>query len=177
MKNLKSDRLNLGCGTDIREGWINLDVAALPGVDVRHDLQDLPLPFADECFSEILCKDILEHLEYIPLLKDLHRILKPGGVVEIIVPHFSSINSVIDPTHCKLFSASTFDFFTRNHPRNYYFDFAFQRIQSIRITFGKSPLNRILSCWVNASNMNRRKYERSLARFFPAGRIEVELVK
>lgn len=32
-------KLNLGLGTDIREGWINLDRSALPGVNVVHDIE------------------------------------------------------------------------------------------------------------------------------------------
>lgn len=31
-------RLNLGCGRDIKKGWINLDILKLPGVDVVYDL-------------------------------------------------------------------------------------------------------------------------------------------
>src|SRR5436309_921097 len=72
-------RLNLGSGTDVREGYVNLDIAALPGVDVVHDLSRLPLPFEDAQFEEVLCKDILEHLDYVPVLRELHRIIRPGG--------------------------------------------------------------------------------------------------
>ena len=52
-------KLNLGSGIDIRPGYVNLDVAALPGVDVVHDLAELPLPFETAAFDEVLCKDIL----------------------------------------------------------------------------------------------------------------------
>ena len=38
-------KLNLGCGNDIRQGYINLDVAELDGVDVVWDVNKLPLPF------------------------------------------------------------------------------------------------------------------------------------
>src|SRR5919109_476542 len=70
-------RLNLGCGHDIREGYVNVDAAPLPGVDVVHDLNRLPLPFADERFDEVNCKDVLEHVDYIPLLREIHRLLRP----------------------------------------------------------------------------------------------------
>ena len=40
-------KLNLGCGTDIKKGYINLDVAKLDGVDVVHDINRLPLPFKE----------------------------------------------------------------------------------------------------------------------------------
>ena len=56
-------KINLGCGANIMKGWINLDCAALAGVDVVHDLNVLPLPFEDECADEILCEDVLEHVE------------------------------------------------------------------------------------------------------------------
>ena len=85
-----SKKLNLGCGTDIRTGWINLDKFGLPGVDVCHDIQELPLPFDDASFDEILCKDILEHVEYIPLLGDLHRILKHGGILVTLPTRFNT---------------------------------------------------------------------------------------
>ena len=56
-------RLNLGCGRDLRAGYINVDKSPELGVDLRHDLEDLPLPFEDATVEEILCIDILEHLE------------------------------------------------------------------------------------------------------------------
>ncbi|MBX4210680.1 class I SAM-dependent methyltransferase, partial [Candidatus Parcubacteria bacterium] len=104
-------KLNLGSGTDIRAGWVNLDSAKLPGVDVVHDIQKLPLPFKDGEFDIILCRDILQHVDYTPILKDLYRILRPGGKLIIRVPHFTSKNNVIDPTHRSTFSVRTFDFF------------------------------------------------------------------
>ena len=111
------NKLNLGCGENIKEGWVNLDSAALPGVDVTHDIEKIPFPFKDGEFDEILCRDVLEHVEYIPTLRELHRILKPGGVLRIQVPHFTSRNNFVDPTHRRMFSISTFDFFAAGTPR------------------------------------------------------------
>lgn len=173
-------RLNLGCGRDIREGWINLDCASLPGVDVVHDLTRLPLPFADNEFDEICCKDILEHLDYIPVLRDIHRILKPGGKLLIRVPHFTSKDAYGDPTHCRFFTIHTFRYFTLDHSRDYYFDFHFEKIARIHLCFDKRPAyfyNYLLEPLVNLSITLQNVYEGSVLRVFPATNIEITLTK
>lgn len=181
-------RLNIGCGKDIKRGWINLDSAAIPGVDVVHDVERLPLPFSDESIDEIFCQDVLEHVEYIPILKDLHRILKKDGTVTIRVPHFTSRNNFIDPTHKKLFSVATFEMFVQNssfsksRDREYYFDFHFSRAVSPLITFDHSSrfffLNRLMEPLVNINGRTRSLYESTgWCYLFPAQNIEIILVK
>ncbi len=183
-------KLNVGCGTDSKPGWTNLDSATLPGVDIIHDIEKLPLPFQNEEFDEILCQDVLEHINYIPVLSDLYRILKKNCSITIRVPHFTSKFNFIDPTHKKLFSVNTFDFFVRDRAasariareRAYYFNFAFERIASRRITFEKSSrlffYNRIVEKLVNLSPQIQMLYESTgLARAFPAENIIVKLVK
>jgi SAM-dependent methyltransferase len=175
-------RLNVGCGTDIRKGWINLDRARLPGVDVVHDLGSLPLPFGDGEFAEICAKDVLEHLDYIPLLSELHRILRVGGVLHVQVPHFTSASNFIDPTHRRLFSIRTFEFFVSGGEfgRDYYFDFHFARLGERRLTFLGGPLlwNRLISPLVNGHPKIQKYYELTfLSRLFPAESIVVSLIK
>ena len=184
---MTAKKLNLGCGTDIKAGWVNLDSVALTGVNVVHDIEKSPLPFADGEFDEILCQDIIEHFnDYIPLLKELWRILQPGGKILIRVPHFTSKTNFIDPTHRRLFSASTFDFFLKDSPlklkRGYILDFAFSGIRSRRITFeASSPLffyNRFIGKIVNSSASLQSFYESTLvSRLFPALNIEIVLIK
>ena len=181
-------KLNLGCGNDIRSGWINLDSSALPGVDVVHNIERVPLPFTDGMFQEILCQDVLEHIDYIPVLKDLHRILEPGGILRIRVPHFTSRNNFVDPTHKKQFSVSTFSYFTQNEQdtksaeRQYYFDFHFSRIVSVELTFDRWSrlflLNRLVGPIVNRNRRFQMLYEASgWSRLFPAQNILVSIVK
>ncbi len=147
------NKINLGCGKDIKTGWINLDSVELPGVDICHDLEVLPLPFEDNTFDEVLCQSILEHIhDYIPILKDIHRILKTGGKLSILVPHFTSKNAYTDPTHIRYFACRTFNFFTETHSHAYYFDFSFSKVASIHINFEKQPLyfyNYILEPLIN----------------------------
>ncbi len=176
-------RLNLGCGHEILDGYINLDRAALEGVDVVHDLAQLPLPFPNQEFDEILCNNILEHVQYIDVLRELHRIMKPGGRLKICVPHFTSRDNFIDPTHIKRFSFKTFEFFVKNSSfgRNYYFDFAFSSLDKVWLTYRKGiPFfyNYLVDKVINANPNIMNFYEMSgLCYMFPAADLHVILVK
>jgi SAM-dependent methyltransferase len=178
-------KLNLGCGHFALPGWVNVDIATLPGVDVVHDLNKLPLPFENESADEILCDDVLEHLDYAPLLKDCHRILVTGGRLRVHVPHFTSSNNAADPTHKRQFSIKTLNFFCtatfEGKRRSYYNDFAFSQIMYRRILFctnGFFVFNRPIEYLVNMSYRLQLLYEATgLCRMFPAENLEIMLVK
>ncbi|HUT37396.1 MAG TPA: methyltransferase domain-containing protein [Planctomycetota bacterium] len=113
-------RLNLGCGRDIQEGYVNLDCVPLPGVSVVHDLNQFPYPFQDSSFDEILAQDILEHLhDTIRVMEELWRILVPGGILRIRVPDARSAYFLHDPTHVSRFTERTFDYFTQEAPSRF----------------------------------------------------------
>jgi predicted SAM-dependent methyltransferase len=85
-------KLNLGCGTDIREGCINVDVRPLEGVDVVSTLESLP--FEDEFADWIVAQDVLEHfcrIELLEVVKEIKRVLKKDGILEIRVPDCEQI--------------------------------------------------------------------------------------
>jgi len=83
-------KLNLGCGENIKAGFINIDRNPLVKPDITHDLSVLPYPFSDNSFDLIEAFHILEHInEPFLVMKELHRILKPNGKLIIKVPHFS----------------------------------------------------------------------------------------
>jgi SAM-dependent methyltransferase len=176
-------RLNLGCGTDVREGFVNLDHIALPGVDVVHDLSTGTLPFEDGVFDEVICKDVLEHLDYVPVLREVHRVMRPGGLLHVESPHFTSIAVPLDPTHRTAFSVDTLRFFCdepdHDQVRTYYFDWKFRRVVSARIVFHRHrgmPWNYALEPWVNRSHRAQRFYESTgMSRLFPAANIRVTL--
>jgi len=174
-------RLNLGCGVDVRPGWVNLDGRALPGVDVVHDLAR-PLPFAAGTFDEVLCQDVLEHVDMVAVLGEVHRVTAPGALVHIRSPHFSGHLAHVDPTHVRGVSVATFDYFVSSGPGDdYYFDFAFTAVDRRRVVLPDRralPLNRPVERWVNKGARRQQLYEESfLCRLFPAMNVEVELVR
>lgn len=86
--------LNLGCGNDKRPNCINLDIRKEVEPDVVWNLEQLPLPFPENYFDEIIAKDVIEHLPFRKvrdLLKDLYRILKHGGRIYIQTPDLEAI--------------------------------------------------------------------------------------
>jgi SAM-dependent methyltransferase len=83
--------LNIGCGNDIRKGYINIDKFN-DSSDVDWDVFNLPLK--DGSVSKIVCGDVLEHFgkfEVPRLLKEWCRVLDVDGFLYIIVPDIVSI--------------------------------------------------------------------------------------
>jgi SAM-dependent methyltransferase len=83
-------KLNVGCGKDIREGWINLDYHGDTGANVIFDLFEIfegnPLPFPDNTFDNILLQGVIHlFMNPIPILDEMVRVCKPGGKIEVKV--------------------------------------------------------------------------------------------
>lgn len=178
-------KINLGAGNDIKEGYVNLDCFKLPGIDIVHDLNVLPLPFKDNSVDEVYAKDVLEHVDYIPLLKDLHRIMKPGATLVAFVPHWTSCNQFTDPQHRNFFAVRTFQFFCsdkvymKSVDRSYYSDFHFKS-HKVRITFPRhfGPLSWLNEWLVNLSPVTQMLFELTAwSRLFPAENIFAVLVR
>jgi predicted SAM-dependent methyltransferase len=106
-------KLNLGCGFDKRDGYVNADNFAECAPDVFCDLESFPWPFEDNEFDYVLMKHVLEHVGatfpvFKKIMQELYRITKHDGVVEIHVPHYSHLTFWADPTHVRGFTDLTF---------------------------------------------------------------------
>ncbi len=109
---MRKTKLHLGCGHVIKEGWLNHDLAHLPGVDVVHDLRDFPWPFEDGQFTDVFMKDVLEHLpDLIGTMEELYRVTRPGAKLYITVPYWNSPEALGDPTHARMFNEHLWGFF------------------------------------------------------------------
>jgi len=111
------DRLNLGSGRSILPGWINVDRAPLPGVDVVADLDDCArtrLPFADDSVGEMLLSHVLEHVrDTLGLMAELHRIAHPAAVLTVRCPHGATDDAWEDPTHRRAYFPGSFGYFSQ----------------------------------------------------------------
>lgn len=82
------DKLNLGCGWDRREGYVNVDLHDFHEPDLVADVTDLSM-LPDGAYREILAQDVLEHLPRTATLTTLvewNRLLAPGGRLVLRVP-------------------------------------------------------------------------------------------
>lgn len=81
-------KLNFGCGTRFVDGWCNIDFSSY---DERVRQVNLlgGFPFPDATFDLVYSSHVLEHFtpsEGAFLLRESRRVLRPGGVVRIVVP-------------------------------------------------------------------------------------------
>ena len=170
-------QLNLGCGRDIRLGYVNVDKIFLPGVDVIYDLEK-GMPFKTSIFDRIFCRYVLEHVEdIISCMAEIHRILKPDGIVHIEVPHCSSVYQYTDPTHKTFFTSHTMDFFEQNSQEGYFLNIKSRfKIISKKFKFTEDPRLGILNFIIN-SIVNRFPdiYERFFLWVLPINKIIFEM--
>lgn len=108
-------RLNLGCARNPLTGFLNLDMEPRVAPQVLHDLETVPLPFPDATFDCILGSHVFEHIRnFLPLVADLHRILKPGGYLISVTPYVSSDDAWDSPHHVRAFSESTWNYVSQD---------------------------------------------------------------
>jgi len=110
--------LDVGCGNHIPENtkedkWIGIDVSSK---DPRCIIRDLKrgLPFDDNSFDMVKADNVLEHIDqadYIFVWNEVYRVLKPGGIFDIVVPRWKTPASIQDPTHVRFFCPESFQYF------------------------------------------------------------------
>jgi len=102
--------LDVGCGWNKTPGAIGMDSNPKAHADVIHDLGNIPYPFGDDEFDEIVCRHVAEHVpDVMSFITEIYRITKSGGRIKIVTPHYSNPDWATDPTH-------------RNHLNSYSFN-------------------------------------------------------
>ncbi len=105
--------LNVGCGIQRFPGFINTDINPDVKPDMIWDITKKS-EFTNEQLDYIFCNNVLEHLfEFVPAVQEFHRILKLGGTLHIIVPHYSYCFWDM-PSHKRSFSYFTFKHFQKS---------------------------------------------------------------
>ena len=168
-------KLNLGCGRDIKKGYINLDRAKLNGVDIIHDLSKFPYPFPENHFNEILSFGTVELIDadFIKIMEELWRISENKGLVKIRGPVFPSMCSAQDPLTKKFLTWNTFEYF--NEYWGHYTKARFRTLKKRYIYSLNSKLN-----WLSfLPNIFPTFYTRFLFFIFPCNNIyyELEVIK
>ena len=134
-------KLNFGCGSDILENYLNVDILKGEKIDKSFDFNKFPYPFSDNEFDEIYSSNVLEHLDDISkVINELHRIVKPNGLIRIIVPYYNCYGAYNDITHKHYFSHKAFEaFYLKNTGVNYFTNkvFELKEIKLIPTRIGK----------------------------------------
>jgi ubiquinone/menaquinone biosynthesis C-methylase UbiE len=107
--------IEIGGGTLVQPGWTNLDSRNGHGEWARL-AQDTPWPTGDNTVHAIRASHVMEHIpagqERIDVMNEAHRVLKPGGVFEIIVPLMvGTWHAIADPTHVSYWCKESFHYF------------------------------------------------------------------
>ena len=93
IKNEKNLRLNLGCGRNIKPGWINVDSYKRANIDLVCDLT-VDFPFQEDSCSYIYSEHFIEHLDWFDgkeLLGKCYRSLQCGGTFRVVFPNFQKV--------------------------------------------------------------------------------------
>lgn len=137
-------KINLGCGRKYLEGYVNCDVVPAVRADRHFDLNTFPYPFADSSADEIFMDNVLEHLDdVVRVMTELHRVLKPGGVLRIIVPYAKTDWAFQDPTHKHFFTERSMDYFTTESPYSFYLPCRFKVLEARLYGDNETPRQRM----------------------------------
>lgn len=104
--------LNLGCGRSVfpSPNVVNLDCVPGEGINAVWDLSKTPLPIEDNTFDLIIANHVIEHIpNWFECFKELARVLKPGGRLEVWIPPISSDSAHSFRDHLNRIGIRSFD--------------------------------------------------------------------
>lgn len=158
-----------------------LDVNPASVADVIHDLNVFPYPFPDNIFNAVVAEHVLEHLDdVVAVITELHRITKPGGILYIELPYFSSSDFFTDPTHKHAFSTRSFDYFIPDRDAHRfgfrYSDatFKLRRVEMSRYHIPR-PMRWFVNPFIRWANRKTWLYESNFAFMIPMQLLNFEL--
>ena len=167
--------LDIGCGRDKLPGAVGMDALPLANVDVVHDLDRFPWPFADDTFERVRAQDVLEHVQdFIGCMNEIHRVCRNAALVEVRMPFMTSVNLFTDPTHRRGGTSRTFEYFDPSKPLGGY-DYSRARYDLLRFAYERGyprglipslfkQLDRLL---VPICRRNAETYESYFAGIYP----------
>lgn len=105
-------KLNICCGFDKKEGYINIDADRRVQPDIVRDIER-GLPFSDNTIEEIFSKHTLEHIspdQIHNVMYEFWRVLKPDKLLKVIVPIGKGLTN--SPEHKSMWDYKSWIFFT-----------------------------------------------------------------
>ena len=132
--------LDVGCGRNKRPGAIGVDRNPRTAADVLCDLDHFPYPFRDSSFDELYATHVIEHVaDVIRTMEEFHRLVRPGGRIHIVTPHYTDFSSFCDPTHRWHLNSYSFRYFGADDAGFGYYSDAGLRERKVRL--------RLLALW------------------------------
>ncbi|NBP70647.1 MAG: glycosyltransferase [Cytophagia bacterium] len=104
-------KLDLCGGHNPPKGYISID---LEKSDIVHNLDVAPWPVPDNSVGIVRASDALEHLkDKVQTMKEIHRILAPGGMLLSHTPSTDGRGAFQDPTHVAFWNSNSFWYYTK----------------------------------------------------------------
>ena len=179
LQQISNVRIELGPGTKrFINVAITIDKFDSESVDILADFEAGLYFLPDNSVDYFYSSHVMEHIDNLELLlREIHRVLKPGGTYEFVVPHFANPYFYSDYTHKQffgLYSMSYFcktKYFKRGVPQ-FYNDFDYV-IKNVRIEFTspfwfRYPFKKIWQFLFNISKGSQELFEESFCYTFPA---------
>lgn len=116
-------KLNIGCGYDKFDGFVNIDIAEEVNPDKVVNVEN-GLPFQDNSFEHIYSEHCLEHVRphyWKFVLNEIARVAKNECILELRLP-FDQTYKRTNADHYRTFSYKSFNQFMAGDKRNYYSD-------------------------------------------------------
>ena len=145
----RTRHLDLGCGPVPRNPYqqnelFGVDIAPTENssqITIRQaNLTLQPIPFPDHYFDSLSAFDFLEHVPrvlptpdglstrfpFIELMNEIHRVLRPGGILYALTPCYPAYEAFQDPTHVNIMTEKTHLYFTGANPLGRMYGFSGQ---------------------------------------------------